>query len=193
MCLLNATSILLACRVGQTPPLKLSRERIEALMEREGFPSVSAFAEAVKINRTQLYQMWDTDTPTLANVGKIAKKLRASIGELVEEEPIRALDVAERPEYRPMLEMLEAVTPDDRDQFVTFITWTLKKILLSDDGRESAPARTPLITKVQQGVDKPARPPFRASPVEPVKKQGVAHAPRRKRRGTGRGNRRPNR
>lgn len=121
--------------------MKLSQKRIRALMRREGFPSVSALAEATGVNRSHIYSMWDSDTASLNEIARLARKLRASLGELVEQEPVRTLEPCERPEYRDIVAMLEAIPAPERDEFVTHITWLLKK--LSGRGREVPIGGTP--------------------------------------------------
>lgn len=150
-----ATSILLGCRVSPTPLMKLSEGRVRELMRREGISSVAALAERTGIDRTYFYEMWESDTVTLATLRRLARPLRATLGELVEEEPLRPLAACEKHEYREMIDMLEAIPATDRDQFVTFVTWTLRK--MSTQGVGNRPAQSLLTSKAPPRAKKKTR------------------------------------
>jgi hypothetical protein len=181
--------------------MKLSQQRIRALMQREGFPTVAALSEASGVNRSHIYTMWDSDTATLGEIARLAKKLRATVGELVEEEPIRALQPCERPEYRALVDGLEALTVSERRAARELLQVFL---MAMEGGRDFPDSDTPSVRNrtrtdppdpvvpAGEAIDKPKAPPYRATttptkgrtrkPFDDGKSRGSSGKERKKRR-----------
>jgi transcriptional regulator with XRE-family HTH domain len=70
--------------------------------------------------------------PSLKDAAAMARALAVPLDSLAYDDeapptsPLTPYDLNE--DYRSLIDMLEAIDPADRDRFVTFITWTLKKI-----------------------------------------------------------------